>query len=152
MKTFCKFVTKGYRYLEQNNKDEGFLHFVIALDLIFGDKEESTKTICNRCAVLTFEQNGNTFEEQKKLLNILYDGRSKYVHAGESVKPHLIQEVKKLCIQILYVLLRLQNIKATPIKLLTIDQWKKQLNYAYTAVEAGQPISDELKRLVGIIE
>jgi hypothetical protein len=149
LKTFVNFVSKGYRYLEENKKDEGFLHFVIALDLLFGDINESTKTVSNRCALLTFSKMNNTYQQQKKLMNEIYDSRSKYVHEGRSVNEKYIEDAKPITKEIMLCLLRLQKSDENR-NLLTIEKWKKKIDYACSALEAEKPLTDDVKTEIGM--
>jgi len=150
IRTFTKFIAKGYRYLLENKKDDGFLHFIIALDLLFGDKQESTRTVANRCALLTFAHCERSYSEQKKLLNNAYDLRSKYVHAGLSIQEQYIEQVKPICQEVLYCLLRLHKNNVTRATPLTIDQWKKKLDLAWNAMEADEPLQSQLRLEIGL--
>jgi len=149
-KTFTNFIAKGYRYLEDNKKDEGFLHFVIAFDLVFGDKNESTKTVSNRCALLTFSNMNNTYQQQKILMNEIYNSRSKYVHEGRSVKEEHIDVVKPIAKEIMLCFFRLQTSEENRNQL-TIEKWKKKIDYACSALEAEKPFTDEIKIEIGLI-
>jgi hypothetical protein len=148
-KTFCRFVSKGYRYLEESRIDEGFLHFIIALDLVFGDKNESTKSVSNRCAVLVMK-NSDNYNSKKKKVNELYDSRSKYVHAGLPVNREHIDEAKEICKQIVFCFLRLQAYWVQKNNDFSIEQWKKKIDYAWSALEAEEVISDSLRMEIGI--
>lgn len=148
-KTFCRFVARAYRHLEENKMDEGFLHFIIALDLVFGDKNESTKSVGNRCALLTMTSQ-DSYSLRKKKISELYDIRSKYVHAGLSVKKENIEEAKEICKRIVYCFLRLQTFWSQKIEEFTIDQWKRKIDYACSAIEADETIAESLKGEIGI--
>ena len=150
-KTFVKFIAKGYRYLDEDKMEDGFLHFIIALDLVFGDKQESTKSVGNRCAILTME-NTSQFADQKKKITELYDARSRYVHAGLPVKTELVDEVKDICKKITSCFLRLNLYWKSLDKELTVDLWKKKLDYAVAALEANEPINKILNQEIGIKE
>jgi len=138
IKTFTKFIAKGYRYLDENKKDDGFLHFVIAIDLVFGDKQESTKTVSSRCALLTYAKLNRNYYEQKKILAAIYDLRSKYVHAGLSIDDKYLSEIEPICREVLYCLLRLHKNSVRKETSLTIELWKKKLDFAWSAIEANE--------------
>lgn len=149
LKTFTNFVVKGYRYLDENKNDEGFLHFIIALDLVFGDKNESTKTVSNRCALLTFSTMNKTYHQQKKLMNEIYDSISKYVHEGISVKENHIELVKPISKEIMRCFFRLQKTDENR-NMLTVEKWKKKIDYACSALEAEKPLPDDVKIEIGM--
>jgi hypothetical protein len=150
IKTFVKFVAKGYRYLEERKTDDGFLHFVIALDLLFGDQHENTKTVTNRCALLTFDKNVRSYEDQKKLLGKIYDYRSKYVHAGLSIPTQLIVQIQPICHEVIYCLLRVHRNNIGKPEPLTIDLWKKKLDFAWSALEANERLTELFKTEIGM--
>jgi|GEM_PF-3730343 len=150
IKTFTKFIAKGYRYLDENKKDDGFLHFVIALDLLFGDKQESTKTVSNRCSLLTHAKLKRNYYEQKRILAVIYDLRSKYVHAGLSIQDKYLNEIEPICREVLYCLLRLHKNSVRKETQLTIELWKKKLDFAWSAIEANETWPPGLNLEIGL--
>lgn len=151
-KTFCKFVAKGYKYLDDKKEDEGFLHFIIALDLVFGDKNESTQTVTKRTALLTHIQSKTDYKKQGKKINELYDLRSRYVHQGIPIKANIINETKGICLIIFYSILRLNKYWVKKNESLTIDLWKKKIDFACSSLEAGIELQTSLKSEIGIAD
>src|SRR5579859_1168576 len=150
IKTFIKFIAKGYRYLAENKTDDGFLHFVIALDLLFGDQHESTKTVSNRCALLTYDKCNRSYEDQKKLLGKIYDLRSRYVHGGVSVQAEYVAQIQPICHEVIYCLLRIHRNNVGKSDPLTIELWKKKLDFAWAALEAKEPLLEQFKIEIGL--
>ncbi len=149
-KTYCKFIAKGYRYLEELKIDDAFLHFVIAIDLVYGDINESTKTIITRCATLTFLKFDKDYAKHKSTIGKLYDARSRYVHQGQSVKEGHVETIKKLCTELLHCFFRINRYMITSKIQMSIIQWKKKIDYASSALEAGEIIGSTLKLEIGI--
>jgi hypothetical protein len=150
IKTFVTFIAKAYRYLAENKTDDGFLHFVIALDLLFGDKHENTKTVSNRCALLTFNKSGRNYQDQKKMLSKIYDSRSKYVHIGMSVQPQFIDQIQPICHEAIYCLLRVYRNNMGKTDPLTIELWKRKLDFAWNALEANELLAESFRLEIGL--
>ncbi|PQJ12303.1 hypothetical protein CJD36_000665 [Flavipsychrobacter stenotrophus] len=146
IQSFTRFNAKAYIHFYDNRINEAFLHFVIALDLLLGDKGESTQTVSNRTAILTYLTFNVSFQDQKKTIQKIYDARSKYVHNGEDVNILLLKSLMEVCRIILDILFYMQsqpdNEKAI------FHKWIKKLDYVVASYDAGIIISnDELKEI-----
>ena len=53
IRSYAKFVTKAVTYRNESRFDEAFLHYVIAIDLLFGEKESSTQAVARRVAAIS---------------------------------------------------------------------------------------------------
>ncbi|MBV8477042.1 MAG: hypothetical protein JO249_12225 [Acidobacteria bacterium] len=58
---------------------------MIALELIFDDRQAIQRTVCERVALITYRENGRSFKQQQNWINEIHDVRSKCVHEGEVV-------------------------------------------------------------------
>lgn len=144
---FALFVSKARRHELDGRAAEAFLHYVIALDLLFGEQEGSTSSVSRRTAIVVHRALNMTVTEAQKMINRLYDHRSKYVHKGIETPPGEIANVAKVCREILLTLLRLQS-NAGEGK--TIAGWLKNLDYLYSAEYAGKELSNEELQQCGI--
>jgi hypothetical protein len=79
-------MARAKRHLIDGRKDEGFLHFMIGLDLVLGEKQQSTAKVSRRAAALVHNRFGVSFADQEARLRKLYDIRSRYVHQGSLSK------------------------------------------------------------------
>jgi hypothetical protein len=147
LKTYCKFMSRAERHMCDGRPDEAFLHFVISLDLVFGEKDASTKSISHRVAFITHHAMGRGLDEQIKRLNAIYDRRSRYVHAGEKIPETMIDEVQSVCREVLWCLLRFQKVGAREAP---VSAWLTTLDYLVAATEANRPIDASELRECGI--
>jgi hypothetical protein len=150
IKFFVKFIAKAHRYLDDQKPDEGFVHFIIALDLLLGEATTSNKSVSERTAALVSLRDGKNFEDVKKAVGKLYDARSKYVHEGKSVPEDYIIEAIGLCKTVLICLLAYQK-QAIKNHDSTFDKWRKQLNVLVSNLVAGEPISNDLLLKIGLL-
>lgn len=135
IKTYSLFMSKAKRHNIKNNPDESFLHYIIALDLLLGNKNASTKSVADRSAVLVHRRFSKSFEDQRKEMNNLYDIRSKYVHAGKHIEPQYIEKIEVICKEVLQCFLRLQMVEENHSDGF-IDKWIKNLDFLVKAIEA----------------
>lgn len=145
MKSFVRFISRAKRHIWAERRDEGFLHFVIALDLLLtaGNKDNLANTVSKRASVLIHRICGRDFQAQaqKKLVAEIYDMRSKYVHEGKPVDDATRIELETVCEEILLCLLRLQLIKTNHGEHF-YKQWLKEIDYVASAFEAGKVVSE----------
>lgn len=148
LKNYVQFLSKAKRYLNEELLDESFLHYVIALELLFGERQRTAESVSRRVAPLVFAPLELSLSEAAKRLNLIYDARSRYVHQGIPVDPKLGIEVARVCDEVLWALLRV--LKQNPRQSDLVEQWMRNLDYVYTALVAGKSISPEESRSVGM--
>lgn len=142
LRTYCRFVTKARNHKINNRREEAFLHYVIALDLLLGGKESSTQNVARRTAIMVSNVLGKQFQDIYETVKELYNRRSRYVHEGISVSEKDIEVIEPIIDQVLWCLLRLQ---AMPVSRHSgfIEGWLKTLDYLAAAVEAGKTPDDQ---------
>jgi hypothetical protein len=148
--TYCRFVAKAKTYENGNRIDEAFLHYVIALDLLFGEKDASIQNVSKRTALVVSRALGEDFETMVKRIKEIYGKRSKYVHSGNSVSDQDIEQIRPIIEKVFLCLLRLQSIKANRSKGF-VESWLKNLDYLIAAKEAGRQIEDKEFILAGLV-
>jgi hypothetical protein len=147
--TFSRFVLQSKVHLDHGRLDEAFLHYVIALDLLFGDKDRSTETVSTRAAMVTHRTLGKSYPEAVKVLKDIYGARSKYVHEGKSVGEDQLERVTPIVNEVVRCLLRLQS-QPQSTDAGFIYQWLKKLSYFVAAFDAGKSIDDAEFTAAGI--
>jgi hypothetical protein len=142
--TYCRFVVKAKTYEDENRLDEAFLHYVIALDLLFGGKDESTQAVSRRTAMIVSRVLEESFQAMVKRMKTIYEKRSKYVHAGVSVSNQDMKLVQPVINEVLFCLLRLQAIPDNKAQGF-VNAWLKTDTYPPThqsKVEANRKLVD----------
>ena len=146
IKSYCTFLQRAHTHRHSGRTDEAFLHFIFAIDLLFGTERRSTKSICLRVSTLVYRQLENDFKEQVNIVKRLYDRRSKYVHKGKSADKNDIEEAEKVCIEVLWCLLAVSGSG----KVDDLSSWLKQLDFVSGGIEASKSISDSDIQSLGI--
>lgn len=145
MKLFASFIAQGRRHQIDGHLNEALLHFVIALELIFGNRQSIEKSVVERAAVVTFHHTARSFEQQCAWLKGIYEVRSGYVHAGKSVTDlTLIDSMFDHCQQVFRCLLRLQAAHPLPSEReqTTLTQWLAVLDYLAKGMIAGKSVDE----------
>jgi Apea-like HEPN len=140
--TYCRFILKAKVYESENRWDEAFLHYVIALDLLFGEKDASTQKVSKRTAIVVSRALSEEFLSIINRMKMVYEKRSKYVHAGISVSDEDMELVRPIIKEVLFCLLRLQSVQNNK-KQGFIEAWLKSLDYFIAAAEAGKEIEED---------
>jgi hypothetical protein len=143
IKSYCTFVMKAIICNADEKYDEAFLNYVIALDLLFGEKDSSNATVSNRTAIVTYQILNNEFSETLKKTKKLYDIRSNYVHKGKRIDKEYIDEIEPIIREVYCCLLRLQSDPKNEEKVNFFDSWFRQLDYLVKAVEASKEIKTQ---------
>lgn len=148
LKRYVHFLSKAKRYFFDDFIDESFLHYVIALELLFGERRGTTDAISSRVACLIFTPLKLSLREAEQRLNKIYDARSRYVHQGQAIDPTLLNAVSAVCEQVLWAFLR--RLRGDLAKSDVVGTWTKELDYIYSALIAGKAISDDDLRSAGV--
>jgi hypothetical protein len=141
IKLFADFVARGRRHEIDSNPNEALLHYVIALELIFGERQAIQKSVSERVALITFRDNSRSFAQQRDWIDTIYDLRSRYVHDGVELTDELqLDQLRSLCEQVFRCLMRLQAGHSQPAprgkEILTM--WLHELDYLAKGVIAGK--------------
>lgn len=149
LQTYCRFVVKAKIHETHGREDEAFLHYVVALDLLFGEKDSSTQKVSKRASIVVSRRFGKPFVNIMEQMIDIYGKRCRYVHAGEPVGDGAIEEVRPIVDEVLACLLRLQ---ANPLSQRQgfAEEWLRTLDFFIAAVEADRSIPDQELIAAGI--
>lgn len=140
IKLFASFVARARRHQLNGLVDEALLHFIIALELLFGVREGIQRSVSERVGVLTFRAIGRSYEDQRGWINKIYDLRSRYVHEGKKIADNeRVEELYTLCQQVFRCLLRLQaaNCQSSQKEKETLERWLSLLDFLSKGLIAG---------------
>ena len=148
IKLFADFVARGRRHEIDSRPNEALLHYVIALELIFGERQAIQSSVSERVALITFRENGRSFTQQRDWIDAIYDVRSRYVHDGRELTEELqLDQLRSLCEQVFRCLMRLQagNSQGSSRGKETLSTWLHELDYLAKGMIAGkQPTETQL--------
>jgi len=150
IKTFAQFVSKAKKHKWSGYLDDAFLHFIIALDVVFGETEQSTDSVSRRVAVLTYQKSMVDYKEQVKRIRKLYGERSKYVHEGKSVGKESLDMAEAICNEVLLCLLRLQKDEQQRAEI-SIENWIKHVDLVAATLEADRIPNHDLLTECGVL-
>ncbi len=148
LRTYCHFLALGAEHRAAGRQAEGFLHSVIALDLLLGTEGASTASVSTRGAALVHRGVGRSYKEVLEELKTIYNARSKYVHEGRIPEKRLADSTETLCREVVFCLFRLQR-EATNKTSAFSERWLKDIDFLVAAIDANRPISDDDLRRVG---
>lgn len=129
VKLFASFVARGRKHQIEGRSSEALIHYVIALELIFGERQGIQRSVSERVAVILFGALGRSFNEHLIWLDRLYDTRSHYVHSGKLVSDELLlEDVRDACEHCFRCLLRMQKASANQSEIV-LSQWLETLDF-----------------------
>lgn len=146
--TFCTLLQRAHDHRLNGRGNEAALHFVIALDFVFGMEGRSAESVADRAAVVTHRQFGRSMEDQARCVKRLYDARSKYVHLGQSIPPADIHEAEQAATHVLWALLRVSGAGV----LLNTSQWLTKIDYVLAAIKDGRAVPETEFATLGLVE
>jgi hypothetical protein len=141
VRSYTAFVTKALRYETDGMLDDSLLHFVIALELLFSERQMTSESIKRRVALLIHRPLELSLQDTERIIQKLYDARSRYVHAGQAIEPSLVPSAKKVCQEILWTLLRRTRTHSAEADI--VDGWTKDIDYLYSALQAGKRVTND---------
>jgi hypothetical protein len=144
IKLFADFVARARRHEIDGHINDALLHYVIALELIFGERQAIQKSVATRVAVITFHESGRTFEQQRQFIDEVYEMRSRYVHEGKQTAD-FDDKLRVLCEQTFRCLLRLQaaHPQSTARGEGALKGWLKELDFLSAGFIAGKEPSEK---------
>lgn len=145
IKLFADFVARGRRHEIDSHVNEALLHYVIALELIFGERHAIQTSVSERVALVTFRENHRSFTQQRDWLDTIYDLRSRYVHDGIEITDELqLDQLRCLCEQVFSCLMRLQASDSQKSSKggKTLATWLHELDYLAKGLIAGKQPTD----------
>lgn len=135
--------------LRERQFSDSLLNAVIALEILFSERESATNAVSSRTAVVVHRAIGKTFAEMRDEISKLYDLRSSYVHRGKQADAECSERALAVLQYVLKCLLRLQkdqnNLKAWSLK-----SWLKRLDWIKASIEAGEEVPSEKLSKCGI--
>ena len=147
LRSYCHFLALAESHHQAGRHAEGFLHHVIALDLLLGDKLSTTQAVTRRSAVLHHRPRGKKFPEAVQESKDLYDARSKYVHEGRLPSDVVWDITRSICREVAFCLLRLQRVeekRTGPFR----DQWLREIDLVEATINAGrEPATADLENI-----
>ena len=147
--TFCRFVMRA-RILEADRRtDDALLYYVIALDLLLGDRNALTRSVVQRAAIIAGPAVGRPYRDMTQVVAAAYDSRSRYVHSGTPVEERLLRDLKPIVDEVIRCLLRLQANTANR-AVGSVDRWLKRLDLFAAAEDAGEQIGSTKLAEAGI--
>ena len=148
LQSYIQFVAKAEIFKKEGRINESFLHYVIAIEVCFGDRNASVQSVSNRVAVLTYKTIGNSFDRQRKIIKDIYGERSKYVHSGLNVRTASVNEIEKVVRIILAILFERMTLHAAGKAEFDFESWSKKLDAVAASLDAGLSFQEEtLNRL-----
>lgn len=137
VRQFCRFGVKAKQSLDHGNLSEALLFYMIAIEIIFSAKEQITKTIARRCAVLLTVPNCESYEKNRKRIEKLYKFRSCFVHDGEAPSPDVTEELRIDYQRLLTVLLRSETLQeGEPEE--AHSRWLRKIDHTASGYEAQE--------------
>ena len=108
LSAYSRFLLKARIHENGGRASDAFIHCVFALDLALGGDQETTKTISRRAAAIHSACSGVPFLEAEKAMKEIYRMRSKYVHAGVTVRALDTSTLSTICKEVTESLLRVR--------------------------------------------
>lgn len=148
--SFSRFVLRAKRHESEQRVEESYLHHVIALDLAFGEKTESARSVSERVAALLAGSDYGTFDECVKTTKRLYDLRSRYVHQGQRVNKEDLRVASNVTQTVAWTMLRSMREIARRTPRLTVSDWLAKIDYVAGCLKSGEAPSADSVSVIGV--
>ena len=146
---YTKFVASAKQNISDGNLNDGFIHFFIALELLLGQRNLNASAFINRASALTHLSFKRSFQEQVKIIEALYNKRSRYVHEGVQILESDSEMLWSICEEVLLCLLRMFK-RDLENQFTFIDKWHIDIDYYISAMRADKEIAKEEIESIGI--
>lgn len=147
---FAGFVQKGKAHREAGRPDDAFIHYIIALEILFAGCESISRNVKRRTSVVVHCESQQQFYDTYKSVEDLYNYRSKYVHEGQEVPSDKLDLVARACSATVKCLLRVRTADDADDSQFLEKSWLRRLDYLACAFEAGLGVPDEHYLMCGL--
>lgn len=150
LQSFIHYCFRGRQLSIEENFTEAFLHQMIALEVLVGEKKANVQTVSRRVAIIVYRELGESITTAAKRLSRLYDLRSKYVHAGVPIErsdTENLYEVTQAVIRNMFRLRR-ENKNATQVGF--VEKWRTLLDLSWMTHKANYPMTVEMQTDLGL--
>jgi hypothetical protein len=147
--TFSRFVMLARLRSDREQYAEGFLNYVIALDLVFGEKDASNQAISTRVGVITAPKLGVPFDSARERMKQIYGLRSQFVHRGKPVGQDAVELVRPLIEAVFDCFMLLQS-RPSGHEQGFPEAWLKQLDFIAAGYDAGIAVERAVLEAAGL--
>lgn len=109
IRLYCSYLAKARVSEHAGNTADALLNYVIALDLLLGEKGSSSDSFSTRCSALTYLVLGRGYKDLVRDCKQVYDARSKYVHEGKVPEYNAIEKIYQVSREVAICLYRLNK-------------------------------------------
>jgi hypothetical protein len=146
VETFCGLLQRAQDHRLKGRGDEAALHFVIALDFVFGTEGRSSDTVAERTAVIAHRPLTMSLRDGVRRVKQLYSARSKYVHEGRPIPAADINDAERVALEVLWTLLAVSGAG----DLSSTSEWLTRIDYVLAAMKDGRSIPEAEFESIGI--
>lgn len=109
IRLYCSYLAKARISEHIGHTADALLNYVIALDLLLGEKGSSSDSFSTRCAALTYLVLSREYKDLVRDCKLVYDARSRYVHEGKVPEYNSIEKINRVSKEIALCLFRLNK-------------------------------------------
>jgi hypothetical protein len=142
LKSFSKLVVGARQRRAAGAIEDAFLHCVIALESIFGDRDAIARSLAKRLAIVVSGRLGKTVGETFDLITEIYDSRSRFVHSGIRVPERFLEAIWPIVGATFETLLEFQA-KSRDGDYVSIESWLKKLDHLHASLAADERPADD---------
>ena len=141
IRAMCRSIHEGKKAMDRRAYSEGLLNYVIALEILFSEKNSTSDSVASRTAVVVHRVNQKPYAKMRSEVLELYDYRSKYVHKGYSIKYLEAERVGEITKEVVLCLLRLRE-KVEYAQEGFPNKWLKRLDWIRASLDAELIVAD----------
>jgi hypothetical protein len=149
IRSVCKYAQMAQTCLRQREFSDALLNSIIALEILFSERDSATDAISSRTAAVIHRGFEKPFADVRNEISKLYDERSNFVHKGKPASADGAERSLPILQQVLLALFRLNKIKSNH-ESWTHNGWIKQLDWVRASIEAGIPVPEDALQAAGI--
>ena len=149
IRAMCRSIHEGKKAMDRGAYSEGLLNYVIALEILFSEKNSANDSVASRTAAVVHRVNQKSYTEMRKEVLELYEDRSNYVHKGYSIKYLEAERAGEIAKEVVSCLLRLQKNPRCEQEYFP-KKWLKELDLIKAGFDAERPADDKWLLDVGI--
>ncbi len=143
---YCRLLDRAWSHHDASREDEALLHAVIAFELLFSERSNTTSAVTKRVACAAHVHLGMTYATARDQAAEIYEARSRYVHSGARSSVDFLG-IARLSAGVARSLLAFRRISKSDAK---VADWVAKLDMIAATLEAGEPVDSGLAERSGL--
>jgi hypothetical protein len=152
LENFARLVARSRELQNRGYVEESFTLLMVALESILANRDSISSTLSQRVGVIWAVSQDKQFKDSIRLIQSLYDARSKFVHQGQPIAQNLLDVLSEVCRAVFFAAYRSQARSTNSQEEAWKDRWFSLLDYLSACFDIGVSVDPGVASIAGVLK